>query len=145
MIRLARLTCLVALVASPSIVHAQEPATKKFPPDKFVNLQVFPKDVKPDVLIQAMKNFTRDLGVRCQYCHVGKEGMPLTDFDFVSDANPPKNTARMMIRMSGEINARLTKEMPDAAAKGSQVTCYTCHRGAEHPVRAPEAAKPPGH
>ena len=117
----------------------------QFPPDTFVNLQVFPKDTKPDVLIQAMKNFTRALGVRCQFCHVGKEGQPLTEFDFIADTNPNKNTARMMMRMTGEVNAQLTKHWPDAPAKGYQVTCSTCHRGAQHPVHSPDAApKPPG-
>jgi Photosynthetic reaction centre cytochrome C subunit len=145
MIRLVPVMCLAAIVALPSIARAQQAPAQKFPPDNFVNLQIFPKDTKPDVLIQAMKNFTRDLGVRCQHCHVGKEGMPLTEFDFVSDSNPRKNVARAMIRMVGEVNARLTKEMPDAPAKGYQVTCYTCHRGAEHPVHSPAAApKPPG-
>ena len=129
------------LAATPVTISAQQ----KFPPDKFVNLQVFPQDVSPGVLITAMKNFTRALGVRCQFCHVGKEGMPLDQFDFVSDTNPHKNTARMMLRMVGEVNARITKEMPDAPAKGQQVTCFTCHRGAEHPVHSPDAApKPPG-
>ena len=139
--------CLAVLVGTSFSLGAQTTpaAAQKFPPDQFMNLQVFPKDAKPDVVIQAMKNFTRALGVRCQFCHVGKEGQPLAEFDFVSDTNPNKNTARMMMRMAGEINARIAKEMPDAAAKGMQVTCYTCHRGAEHPVHSPEAApKPPG-
>jgi photosynthetic reaction center cytochrome c subunit len=140
---------LVAFIASSLTAHAQTtpPAGQaKFPPDKFVNLQVMPPDTRPDVLIQAMKNFTRALGVRCQFCHLGKEGQPLNEFDFVSDQNPKKNSARNMMRMAAEINARLTKDMPDAATKGFQVTCYTCHRGAEHPLHSPEAApKPPGH
>ena len=146
MITLARLALgLTVVVALQSELHAQTAPTRKFPPDQFMNLQVFPKDAKPDIIIQAMKNFTRALGVRCQFCHIGKEGQPLTEFDFVSDANPHKNTARMMMRMSAEINARITKEMPDAPASGMQVTCFTCHRGAEHPVHSPDAApKPPG-
>jgi hypothetical protein len=147
MIRFVRvLLCLVA-VALPSGLLAQTapPGQATFPPDTFVNLQVFPADTKPDVLIQAMKNFTRALGVRCQHCHVGKEGLPLEQFDFASDANPTKNVARSMVRMAGAINAHITKDMPDAPAKGYQVTCYTCHRGATHPVHSPDAApKPPG-
>lgn len=146
MTRFARVVLFLAVtLALPSPSRSEQPQPK-FPPDKFVNLQVFPKDTKPDVLIQAMKNFTRDLGVRCPFCHVGKEGEPLTSFDFPSDANPHKNTARMMIRMTGEFNGQLTKEMPDAPAKSYQVTCYTCHRGAEHPVHSPDKApKPPGY
>lgn len=29
-----------------------------------------------------MRNITGALGVRCQFCHVGEEGMPLERFDF---------------------------------------------------------------
>jgi photosynthetic reaction center cytochrome c subunit len=119
-------------------------AAQKFPPVKFVNLQVIPKDAPPDVVITAMKNITRALGVRCPFCHVGEEGMPLEKFDFAADSKPQKQTARMMMRMSGEINVQIMKEMPDAPAKGWQVTCYTCHRGAQHPQHSPDAVKPPG-
>jgi photosynthetic reaction center cytochrome c subunit len=118
--------------------HITIRAQQKFPPDKFVNLRVIPKDAPPDVVITAMKNFTRALGVRCQFCHVGEEGMPLEKFDFVADAKPQKETARLMMRMAGEINATLTKAMPDAPQKGFQVTCYTCHRGAQHPQHSPD-------
>ena len=119
-------------------------AEQKFPPDKFANLQIFPKDTTPGVVINAMKGFTRALDVRCQFCHVGEEGLPLEKFDFVADTKPEKQTARMMIRMVGEINGQITKAMPDAPAKGYQVTCFTCHRGAQHPQHSPEAVKPPG-
>ena len=113
-------------------------------PTKFTNLQVFPPSTPPEVLVAAMKNFTRALGVRCQFCHVGEEGMPLEKFDFSSDKNPHKDSARAMMRMTAEINGSVTKLFPDAATKGYQVTCWTCHRGSEHPQHAPEAAKPKG-
>jgi photosynthetic reaction center cytochrome c subunit len=112
---------------------------------KFANLQVFPPDTSQDVLIAAMKNFTRALGVRCPFCHVGEDGMPLEKFDFASDSKPQKQTAREMMRLTAEINGRITKLMPDAPDKGYQVTCWTCHRGTNHPQHMPEAVKPPGH
>jgi photosynthetic reaction center cytochrome c subunit len=113
-------------------------------PQKYTNLQVFPPDTSPEVLVAAMKNFTRALGVRCPFCHVGEEGMPLEKFDFASDAKPQKATARGMMRLTAEINGRISKAMPDAATKGYQVTCWTCHRGSNHPQHTPEAPKPPG-
>jgi hypothetical protein len=114
-------------------------------PQKFVNLQVFPADTSPDVLVAAMKNVTRALGVRCQFCHIGEEGMPLEKFDFASDKNPHKQLAREMMRMTAEINAQVSKAIPGAADKGYQVTCWTCHRGSEHPQHTPPATtKPPG-
>lgn len=140
MFRIASVVLVAGLIVGGG-TNAQ--AQQKFPPDQFVNLQVFPKDTKPDVLITAMKNFTGALGVRCQFCHVGEEGLPLEKFDFASDTKPQKQTARMMIRMAGEINAQITKAMPDAPAMGYQVTCFTCHRGAQHPQHSPDA-KPQG-
>jgi hypothetical protein len=129
----------VACAASSGSAEAQG-----FPPKQFQNLQVFPKDAGPAVVIAAMKNFTRALGVRCQFCHVGEEGMPLEKFDFVADSKPTKAVARAMMRMAAEINGHVAKAIPDAAAKSYQVTCWTCHRGSQHPQHAPEAAKPPG-
>ena len=114
---------------------------------KFTNLKVFPPGTSPEVLTAAMKNFTRALGVRCPYCHVGEEGMPLEKFDFASDAKPQKEVARGMMRLAAEINGRLAKAMPAASAESgtaTRVTCWTCHRGATHPEQTPETAKPPG-
>ena len=138
--RVASLSLVVACSLVVSFTTTAS-AQGKFPPDKLVNLQVIPKDAGPDVVITAMKNFARGLGVRCQFCHIGEEGMPLDKFDFVSDAKPEKQTARMMMRMAGEINAQLTKAMPDAPQKGYQVTCYTCHKGAQHPQHSPDPPK----
>ena len=42
--------------------------------------------------------------------------------DFASDDNPKKETARMMLSMAREINAKF----PDGKR---HVSCYTCHRG----------------
>jgi hypothetical protein len=113
-------------------------------PQKFSNLQVYPPDTTPAALIAAMKGFTRALGVRCQFCHIGEEGMPLDKFDFVSDTNPSKQMARGMMRLAADINGRISKAVPDAVAKGYQVTCWTCHRGSQHPQHSPDAPKPPG-
>src|SRR5262245_38840403 len=132
-----RVALLSMAVACGLTLSAPVSAQGKFPPDTFVNLLVLPKDSPPNAVITAMKNFARGLGVRCQFCHIGEEGMPLDKFDFVSDTKPEKQTARMMMRMVSEINAQLSKAMPDAAAKGYQVTCYTCHKGAQHPQHAP--------
>jgi photosynthetic reaction center cytochrome c subunit len=135
---------MLAIVAAVACATASVSAEAQWPPRTFTNLQIFPKDVGADVVMAAMKNFTRALGVRCQFCHVGEEGMPLEKFDFAADAKPTKQTARAMMRMTAEINSHVAKAITDAAAKGYQVTCFTCHRGAQHPQHAPDAPKPPG-
>ncbi|MEW6320507.1 MAG: c-type cytochrome [Acidobacteriota bacterium] len=115
-------------------------AQGKFPPDAFTNLQVLPKTSTAGDVIGAMKEFSRALGVRCQHCHVGREGLPLDQFNFVSDENEKKGTARVMMRLVQSINLQLRTDTGREPAP--RVTCYTCHRGAEHPVHSPEAIKP---
>ena len=44
-------------------------------PEKFVNLQVLPKDLARDSLVQIMRGFSFALGVRCQHCHSGGDGV----------------------------------------------------------------------
>jgi len=87
-----------AATLAPSIARAQ------WPPDSLVNLEVLPKDIETRELVNIMAGFTRALGVRCQFCHVGEEGMPLAQFDFPSDEKPTKGKAREMIRMVETIN-----------------------------------------
>ena len=134
-IPLAALT-VAAAIQEPALAHG------KFPPDTLANLQVLPKTSTAAEVIGVMRGFAQGLGVRCQFCHIGKEGMPLEQFDFVSDTNEKKRTARAMLRLVQTVNAELGKAVPTAGA--NPVTCFTCHRGAERPVHAPAAAKPGG-
>ena len=85
-----------------------------------------------------MKFFAQSLGVRCTFCHVGTEGQPLSSFDFASDAKREKQTARMMLAMVQRIN---TQDFGVTDMSKSRVTCFTCHRGSEHPLTAPSAAE----
>ena len=88
-----------------------------------------PKNLKvltAEQVMPSMMGFTRALGVRCDYCHMGR--------DFASDENPKKATARMMITLAHDVNAKF----PDGKA---HVTCYTCHHGKTMPeTEAPPAA-----
>lgn len=104
----------------------------KFPPPSFTNLQVMPRDTGAGELVATMKGFTRALGVRCQHCHVGEEGMALELFDFAGDVKPQKATARSMMRMVQEINTRLDAAVPNKS-KQARVSCWTCHAGRTTP------------
>jgi len=107
-------------------------------PDNPENLQVLPEDIRPFELSQVMRSFTKALGVRCQFCHVGTEEMSLGEFDFVSDDNEHKNTAREMMRMVWAINNDLLAGIDGLhEAEGMRVTCYTCHRGSVTPQTRP--------
>ena len=95
-------------------------------PEKSKNLKVLPADTSPDRLRAAMRGFTGALGVRCNYCHVGEEGKPLSTYDFASDANPNKDRAREMMRMVGSIAGHLQKIEPSGPERVG-VRCQTCH------------------
>jgi len=111
-------------ILSCGFAHAQIP-------DKFENLKVLPKDIGKRDLVNIMKGMTGALGVRCHFCHVGEEGMPLSEFDFKSDEKEHKLVAREMMKMVNTINNDLM-----AATKienPTRVRCVTCHRGVENP------------
>lgn len=131
MISPMRLTIMLSLLMLPLYAAPPQDAPPAAPkkggggPPK--NLKILkPEDLRSGVMMQ----YTRALGVRCDHCHV--QG------DNASDEKPQKNTARMMIAMVNEINAKF----PDGAAK-AHVTCYTCHNGKVTPLTAPPPAAPP--
>jgi len=99
-------------------------------PDKFSNLQVLPRDISKNDLMQLMRSFAFALNVRCNYCHLEKAA-PDAGFDFAADDKPPKKIARVMLTMTANINrdylSKLGKPEP------VKVECATCHRGLTEP------------
>ena len=105
------------------------------------NIKALPKDISEADLIKLMREYTGDLGVQCSFCHAQDPTTRRTDF--ASDANPKKDTARTMIRMTADINGKYLASLPDGA---DPVTCGTCHQGQSHPpafVPKPPAPRPP--
>jgi len=121
----------VVLVSSMVSTARRPPQRGTFPPAQVVNLQVLPKNTPPAAVVDLMKQVTQALGVRCDHCHVGVDGQPLTTFDFVSDDKKAKHTARTMMRLVDQINGALDKAVP--AETGGRVTCVTCHNGRRTP------------
>jgi len=121
------------IVISLAIAALSEPALAQFPPRELKNLKVFPKDIPVRALLDTMGSFTRALGVRCTYCHVGEEGQPLSSFDFPSDKKPEKAKAREMLRMVGAINGEYLTKLADRRTPQISVACATCHRGVAEP------------
>jgi hypothetical protein len=145
---------LLALAVAPLRATAQLPAKPE-------NLQVLPKDMPTDSVVQIMRGFAGALGVRCQFCHVerqpageapagppaggppagppggagpgGGRGGPFQNFDFKADDKANKRTARVMIQMMDTINTRLLAAIPNRDNPPTNVTCYTCHRGVNKP------------
>ncbi|MGB7220401.1 MAG: photosynthetic reaction center cytochrome c subunit family protein [Vicinamibacterales bacterium] len=128
-----------------------------FPPP--TNLQVLPKDIAVPDLQAAMNGIAQSMGVQCNYCHVppaappapaagaaaappaaggargGRGGAP--QLDFALDDKAEKKTARLMLKMVNDLNAKLTAEVAPVigrpAAELTRVQCATCHRGVTKP------------
>jgi photosynthetic reaction center cytochrome c subunit len=126
-------SCLVAVAVASLLLgiserlKAQGEAAKSTPQQqqtagqKFKNIKVL-NDIPAEQLFPSMQFITASLGVDCEFCHV--EHAP------EKDDKKEKITARKMITMMMAINkANFDDER--------EVTCYSCHRGAAHPVGTP--------
>ena len=107
------------------------------------NLQVLPKDIPRQQLVQRMQAFSQGLGVQCNYCHVF-EGPNNPANDMASDVKPPKLVARVMIQMTDEINKKLASNIKKPADQLTVVGCMTCHRGEAIPKLPPPPARGAG-
>jgi hypothetical protein len=129
-------------VLSPCVLLGQQAppppaAGGQHPPmmmPKPVNLKVLPKDTSPQDVMKIMLSFSQQLGVHCGFCHATDAATKHPNF--ASDEKPEKNTARTMILMTSEINAKYLSQIhdPDAAPDQKTVSCGTCHKGHSMPV-----------
>jgi len=129
---------LITLTIQPAGSQAPSPQQHhRMPiPDTFTNLQVLPKDISKDDLVQTMRTFSRSLGVRCDFCHEFRGETP----DFASDKKDEKNAARNMIKMVHNINKNYMPKLeplPGEEKKQTGVNCWTCHRGEKEPAQVP--------
>jgi len=102
-------------------------------PWKAENLQVFPRDISRAELTQRMREFSFALGVRCQYCHAGGNGVTFDGVSFSSDEKPANKQARAMLRMVEQLNTVALAQLPSHAQPKVVVECSTCHRGVAIP------------
>ncbi|HEY4362716.1 MAG TPA: c-type cytochrome [Bryobacteraceae bacterium] len=116
------LTVFVATTLSFSLFAQAPPGGKGGAKAAPKNLKILSADANsPDYYRTKMQQFTAALGVMCDFCH---------EMDRSVDTKMPKETARMMIKMVGDIN----KNFGDGK---EHVTCFTCHRGSTKPATAP--------
>ena len=97
------------------------------------NIQVL-KGLPESQLLPEMNFIAASLGVQCGFCHVNKGRDPQTgqtQWVWESDEKEEKKIAREMMRMV------LTVNKGDFGLSRGQVTCYTCHRGQDHPPSLP--------
>jgi Photosynthetic reaction centre cytochrome C subunit len=83
-----------------------------------------------DEVVKLMRQYTGDLGVECEFCHARNPETHRNDPP--SDANPVKETARAMIRMTDDLNTKYLAQLSNRKTT-DPITCGTCHRGMSHP------------
>ena len=82
------------------------------------NVKVLPFKEKRE-LVSYMKTITKELGVKCSFCHIPN--------DYTSDKKANKVVAREMIKMTQNANSVM------ANLNFKEVSCWTCHRGNKIP------------
>ena len=123
---------------------------KQHDDDHATNLKILPKDISEEKLHDIMKNFSRSLGVHCNYCHVAKEvpGQQRPQMDFASDEKKEKNTTREMMKMTMAINSDHLSKIKTMGDPLEEIRCVTCHMGRTTPVISvdslPRAPRPEG-
>jgi photosynthetic reaction center cytochrome c subunit len=125
----AALVLAVATVSGSA--QAPAPAAHPHPPNPApTNLKVLPKDLTGDQVHEIMHKWEAMLGAECNTCHaadpknVGPNGKPR--LNFADDSKKEKQTARLMVKMTEDINKNYVSMVQGS---GSPVTCGTCHRG----------------
>jgi hypothetical protein len=126
----AMIVLVLALATIPASARAQDWSWPEHPE----NLQVLPENTGPQELRMTMGMFVRGLGVRCTFCHVGEEGQPLSTYDFPSDSNSHKVTARTMLGMLSVIRDSVATVERGEHGEPVEVGCWTCHRGRPRPT-----------
>ena len=94
--------------------------------DAFKNIQVL-RGIPVNEFMGTMGFFAASLGMNCTDCHGDNSA---GSWDRYADDTPLKQTARRMVLMENLINRA------DFGAT-RMVTCYTCHRGVQHPEVTP--------
>ncbi len=104
------------------------------PEEKFKNLKVLPKNISEQRIDTVMEEFSKALGVKCNFCHV-QSPTDSTQWDMAGDQKPEKNIARKMIKMSNKINKDFFKAKTKYGEDNAvlEIHCMTCHRGKPHP------------
>jgi photosynthetic reaction center cytochrome c subunit len=99
-------------------------------PSKPKNLRVLPQDSSAADIEILMDRYGQELGVKCEYCHT--QDPQTQKLDYVSDDNPAKQTARVMIAMLDEINSKYLAQLDDQKY-AVPVSCGNCHQGQADP------------
>ncbi len=120
----------VAALCLLTTAGARGQATQQMSEDAFKNIQVL-RGIPVSEFMGTMGFFSAALGMNCTDCHVTESA---GDWNRYADDTPLKNTARRMVLMENLINR-------SDFGNERMVTCYTCHRGVQHPEVTPSLAE----
>lgn len=86
------------------------------------------KYIAPEDLMPTMMGICKDLGVKCNHCHLSDKTVTLADtakYDVEKDLGTltQRRVARAMIGMQRSFTEK----------QGTKTTCVTCHQGQPHP------------
>jgi hypothetical protein len=121
--------CVLFVLTSAVVVAGNAAAQPAPPPWRGENLQYYRKDIPRPELVQRMREFSFALGVRCQHCHSGGDGVSFDGVNFAADDRPAKVTARAMLRMVDQLNGTTLAQLATRSEPRVTVGCATCHRG----------------
>jgi hypothetical protein len=104
--------------------------------DHFTNLKILPKNISSKSLNQIMVDeFSDGLGISCMFCHA--ENKETHKIDYASDANPQKDMARKMMKLTLKINKHFFEvKHPSIGSSVMIVKCVSCHHGVAFPYPA---------
>jgi len=122
---------MMAALLSAASAHSQtRPAGQAGKPqlseEAFKNVQVL-RGIPVKEFMETMGFFSASLSLNCTDCHGDASA---SDWSKYATDTPLKNTARRMINMVNALNKTNFGGRPN-------VTCYTCHRGNQHPKVIP--------
>jgi photosynthetic reaction center cytochrome c subunit len=112
------------------LAGAQTPSPRpRTAEEVFKNVQVL-KGIPVDEFMNTMGVFSAALGMSCEDCHAANDSKWE---NYALDTSPKKRTARRMIQMMAAINK-------ENFGGRQMITCWTCHRGGDHPKVTPNLA-----
>ena len=124
------LLCLLGISSARSQTAAGTAQKPQMSQDVFKNIQVL-RGIPVSEFMGTMGFFSASLSMNCTDCHVTESA---GDWNRYADDTPLKQTARRMVVMMNAINR---SDFGDTRL----VTCYTCHRGIQHPEVTPSLAE----
>jgi len=123
------LSIICGLFAVLTLAQTAPTQTPPMAEQVFKNVQVL-KGIPVDEFMNTMGVFSAALGMSCEDCHASNDAKWE---NYALYTSPKKRMARRMVQMVTAINR-------DNFGGRQMVTCWSCHRGSDHPKITPDLA-----